>query len=159
MTSLAVGKVLEVLDYAKDTLKVLLVVRSPWLGAVNALARKRRVDVEDHVDAGGIEDRHTLGVVQSRVDVVNTDSVHTELLHDNRITETHVGVRKGIFLFSGLVSGLTARLIVNTNNHQPFVCDCVNEVLPAHFNRVDCVSNAREQGREERERANKLSSR
>jgi hypothetical protein len=71
-----VGERLEVLDDTEDACEVVLVVRSPWLGAVDALAGERRVDIQDHVDTGGIEDGHALGVVEGGVDVVYTDSVH-----------------------------------------------------------------------------------
>ena len=98
-------------------------------------------------------------MVKRRVEIVDTDRVHTQLLHKGSISQTDIGICESVLAVRGLVRSLTSRLVVNTNNHQTFVCDCVNEVLPAHFNRVDGVSNAREQGREERERANKLSSR
>lgn len=170
----SVGVVLEVLDNTKDACEVVLVVRGPWLGAVDALTGERRVDIEDQVDTSGIEDRHALGVVQSRVDVVDTDSVHliqsaivcatlhytyTQLLHNHGVTKTHICVCEGILLLSGLVSGLTSRLVVNTNNHQPLVGDGVDEVLAADLNGVNGMGDAREQGGEEDERANELSSR
>jgi hypothetical protein len=168
----SVGERLEVLDDTEDACEIVLVVGSPWLSAVDALARERRVDIQDHVDTSGIEDGHALGMVEGGVDIVDTDSVHlglsaiavcgsnctyTELLHDHRVTETHVGVCEGILLGRGLVSGLTSRLVVNTNNHQPLPGNGVDEILAADLNRVDGVGDAREQGGKESERANELS--
>lgn len=111
-------------------------------------------------------------MVEGGVDVVDADSVHlkalafadtavhstyTQLLHDHSITETHVCVGEGILTILWLVSGLTSRLIVNTNNHQPLVCDRVDKVLTANLDRVDGVGDAGEQGGKEDERANELS--
>ena len=169
-----VGEGLEVLDDTEDARKVVLVVRSPWFGAVDALARERRVDIKDQVDTGGIEDGHALGVVESGINVVDTDSVHlhplevghlimhgtyTQLLHDHSIAETHVCVCEGILFRRRLVSGLTSRLVVNAHNHQPLVRDGIDKVLAADLNRVDGMGNAREQRGDERERANELSDR
>lgn len=81
---------------------------------------------------------------------------YTQLLHNHCITETHVCVCEGILLRRGLVSGLTSRLVVNTNDHQPLVSDGIDKVQAADLNRVDGLRNAREQRRDESERANEL---
>lgn len=86
-------------------------------------------------------------------------STYTELLHDRSIAQTHVRVGEGILSRGWLVTGLTSRLVVNTNNHQPLVRDSINKVLAADFDRVNGVSDAREQGGYECERANELSGR
>ena len=113
-------------------------------------------------------------MIESGIDVVNTNGVHlkmsviggislrntyTQLLHNNSITKTHVCVSKGILALCWLVTGLTSRLVVNTNDHQSFVCNGINEVLTANLYGVDGVHNAREQGGDESERANELSGR
>jgi hypothetical protein len=41
-----------------------------------------RVDIEDDVDADGVEDGHALIVVQGRVEVVGTDGVDTDVLQE-----------------------------------------------------------------------------
>jgi hypothetical protein len=38
------------------------------------------------VDSSGVEDRSTSGVVQGRIDIVDTDRVYTQLLHKHRIS-------------------------------------------------------------------------
>ena len=170
----SVGERLEVLDDTEDARKVILVVGCPWLGAVDALTGQGRVDIKDQVDTGGVEDGHALGVVESGVDIVDANRVHlgslaaadrsmhcsyTQLLHNHSIAKTHVRVGEGILTLCRLVSGLTSRLIVNANDHQPLVCDGVDKVLTADLDRVDGVGNARKQGGNECERANELSGR
>ena len=86
-------------------------------------------------------------------------NTYTKLLHDHRVAETHVGVSERILTGGWLVSGLTSRLVVDTNNHQPLVRDSINKVLAADFDRFNGVSDAREQGGYECERANELSDR
>jgi hypothetical protein len=113
-------------------------------------------------------------VVEGGVDIVDTDGIHlsmsviayaslhityTQLLHNHSIAKTHVCVGESVFTRRWLVTGLTSRLVVNTNNHQALVCDCVDKVLAADFDRVDGMRDAREQGGEAYERANELSGR
>lgn len=73
--SQSVGVVLEALDDTEDLLEVDLVVGRLGRGPVNGSAGQGRVDIENHVDAGRVEDGGTLIVVEAGVEVVDTDSV------------------------------------------------------------------------------------
>jgi hypothetical protein len=55
-----VWQVLEILNDTEHARKIVRVVRSPWFCAVDAFSWQGRVDVEDHVDPSGIEDRSAL---------------------------------------------------------------------------------------------------
>ena len=67
---------LERLDDSKNALEVAFVVGADWVLTVQALATSRAIDIQDHVDTSGIEDRRAIIVVGVRVEVVNTDGVH-----------------------------------------------------------------------------------
>lgn len=51
---------------------------------------------------------------------------------------------------------MTSWLIVDANDHQPFVGDRVDKVLAADLDRVDGMCDCREERGEERERASEL---
>jgi hypothetical protein len=72
----SVWQVLEVLDDAENARKIVGVVRSPWFRTVDALSWQGRVDVEDHVNSSGVEDRGALRVVKVGVNIVDTNCVH-----------------------------------------------------------------------------------
>lgn len=111
---------------------------------------QRRINV---VDANGV---HLKSLASAHVAVHST---YTQLLHHNSIAQTHVPIGESIFARGWLVSGLTSRLVVNTNDHQPLVRDGIDKILAADLDRVDGVSNAGEQGGEQCERTNQLSGR
>ena len=111
-----VGVLAESLDNTESVLKVLGVVAGPRLEGGERLANKGRVDVKDHVHAGSIEDAGTLVVVGVRVEVVNTDSVHTKNLHERSITQASIGVGKRIFPSLGVISCATTRLVGHAND-------------------------------------------
>lgn len=163
-----VGEVLEVLYHTEDVRQVLGVIGCPRLSAVDTLALQRRIDVEDHVDAGGVEDGRTCRVIKGGVDVVNSNGVdlredlvttltsarktfqdhctYTEPLYQGGIPQTDVRICKHIALLSGIVQCLASRLIVDANDHQPLACDCVDEVLAANFDWVDSMCNGDREG-------------
>lgn len=97
-------------------------VCGPRLGTINALAGERRIDVEHQVDAGGVEDTHTLVMILLRVDVVDADRVDAELLHEGGIAQAGLGVDEDVLeelgagvrngLVTGLASGLAAGALV-----------------------------------------------
>lgn len=87
-----VWEVLEVLNDSKGAVKIVAVVASPWFSAVDALAWQGRVDVEHHVNASGIEDGGTLGVIEGRIKIVDTKCVHTESLHEDCISQADTGI-------------------------------------------------------------------
>jgi hypothetical protein len=175
----SVGQVLEVLHDAKNTREVVAVVAGPWLGAIDALALQRRVDVEDHVDTGGVEDGSASRVIELRIDVVYANSVdlstisqkssgenksrryrhrltYTQSLHHHSITQTDISVREHILALARLVRSLATGLIVDTNDHQSLVRDRVDKVLAADFHRVHGLRNGCEERGKKRERANGL---
>ena len=78
-----IGEVLEVLDDTKDAREVARIVARPWRRAVDALASQGRIDVEDHVDAGRVEDGGAFRVVELGVDVVDADRVDLDMLVSN----------------------------------------------------------------------------
>lgn len=71
-----VGQVLEVLDDPKDAGKVVGVIAGPWLGTVNTLALQGRIDIENHVNSGSVEDGGAFGMVEFGVNVVYSNGVH-----------------------------------------------------------------------------------
>lgn len=80
-------------------------------------------------------------MVESGVKIVDSKRVHTQLLHEDGIAQTDVGIGEGIFAVLGLVCALTSRLVVDTNDHQALVGDSVNKVAAANFNRVHSIGN------------------
>lgn len=66
---------LEGLDDTKDLPVVGVGVGGPGSSAVQVAIGEGGVDIEDHVDTGGIEDRGALVVVESGLEVVHTDGV------------------------------------------------------------------------------------
>lgn len=81
---------------------------------------------------------------------------YPQFLYEHSIAQTDVRVRKHILALTGLVRSLASRLVVNTNNHQSLVGDCVNEVLAADLDGVDGIGDARKERGQQRERANGL---
>lgn len=99
-----VGVVLEGLNDCKGAVKVLGIIRFPRVEAGKGLADQRGVDVEKHVHARSVEDTGALIVVEIRVEVVNTDGVDTQNLHQGRITQANVLVAKRVTLELGVVA-------------------------------------------------------
>src|SRR6185437_13606161 len=83
----------EGLDDTEHLLEVEGTVGSPGLGTVQGAVGQRRVDIQNYVDAGLAEDGNTLVVVQGRLDVVDTDGVDTQALHQSGVT--HAGIAVG----------------------------------------------------------------
>lgn len=71
----SVGVVLECLNDTKDLGHVDGVVRLPRRTTVEGAVLERRVDVENHVDTGGVEDGSAVIVVSRGSQVVHTDTV------------------------------------------------------------------------------------
>lgn len=80
-------------------------------------------------------------MVKRRVEIVDTDRVHTQLLHKGSISQTDIGICESVLAVRGLVRSLTSRLVVNTNNHQSLVRDGVDKVLSADFHWMDGIRN------------------
>lgn len=73
--SQSVGVVFESLNDPKDLLEVFGIVAAFGVRSIEAITFQRRVDVQNHVDSGSVEDRRTFVVVELRREVVDTDSV------------------------------------------------------------------------------------
>jgi hypothetical protein len=67
--------ILEALDNTEHLLVVDGAIGGPWLAAIQITTRQRVADIKNHVDAGGVEDRSTLIVVERGFQVVDTDGV------------------------------------------------------------------------------------
>jgi hypothetical protein len=93
--SQGVWEVLEVLHDAKDAREILRVVACPWLGAIDALTLQRRIDINDHVNARSVEDGGASGVVELRIDVVDSDSVDLRVVSKMITTCNLAAQRKG----------------------------------------------------------------
>lgn len=91
-------KVLECLDDTKDLLEVEMAVGSPGLHAVESTIGQGRVDVEDDVNTGRVEDGNALVVVEVGLDVVDTDSVDAQHLHQSRVTLANRGITQRVAL-------------------------------------------------------------
>lgn len=78
--------ILEPLNDTKDLLEVSGVIAVPRLRAIKVIALQRRVDIEDHIDASSIEYRCAFIVVQTGREIVHTNSVNAQSLHQCRIS-------------------------------------------------------------------------
>jgi len=108
--SQSIGIILKILNYPKNSRQVTFVIRACGVGAVNALATERRIDINDHIDSDGIEDASTLVVVESWVDVVDANGVCAEPLEEGSITKTYGSVAERISFVLRIVSILASRL-------------------------------------------------
>lgn len=135
-----VWEVLEVLNDSKGAIKIAAVVACPWFSAVDALAWQGRVDVEHHVNASGIEDGGTLGVIESGIKIVDTKRVHAKPLHEDCISQTEVGIAQGILFVGRLICALSSGLVVDTNYHKALASNSVDEVAAANFNGIDSMA-------------------
>jgi phosphoenolpyruvate carboxylase len=70
---------------------------------------------------------------------------YTEPLYQRGIPQAHVGIREHILALLRLVSSLTSGLIVDANDHQSFVRDCIHKVLTADLDRVHGLRNGGEE--------------
>lgn len=96
--------------------------------SVQTLVWQRAVDIQHHVDAGNVEDASTLIVVQGWVDVVDSDSIHTESLHESSITEADLAIGERILARLWLVSGRSAWLIGDTHDLETLSSSFNNEI-------------------------------
>lgn len=95
-------------------------------------------------------------MVEGRVEVVDAKRVHTQLLHENCISQTDIGIGEGVFTVLSLVCALASRLIVDTDDHETVTRNRVNEVAAANLDGVDSMSNIRAEGWEQQSCASKL---
>ena len=135
--SQGVGVVLEGLDDGKSAVEIGGIVRLPRIPAAQGLADQGRVDVKDHVHAGGIEDAGARIVVRIGVEVVDTDSVDAENLEQGGITEALVGIRQGVVARRLVVGSGAARLIINADNLEAVASRGVDKVLALNLKRLD----------------------
>ena len=82
-----VGVILESFDNAKYALQIGSIVGAFQIARIQALVREGGVDIDEHVDADGIEDANTEIMVQRRIKVVNTNSVDAKSLHKSSISQ------------------------------------------------------------------------
>jgi hypothetical protein len=151
-----VGEVFKVLNDSEGAGEVVAIVACPWFVAIDTLAWQGRVDVEHHVDAGGVEDGGTLGVVEGGIKIVDAKCVHTQLLHEDCVSQADISISQGILTVGGSVCALASGLVVDTNNHQAVASNSIDEVAAANFNGIDSMTNIREDGGEEHSCASKL---
>lgn len=137
-----VGVVLERLDHSEDMRKVGLGVSGGRVRAVEVLVCRRGVDVEDDVDADGVEDGHALVVVEGRVEVIGADGVHAQVLHEGSVAKAFCGVAERVGLVE--VCALAERLVVDAQDHEALVGDGVDEVLALCDDRVGSRDRCRE---------------
>lgn len=80
-------------------------------------------------------------MVKRRVEIVDTNRVYTQLLHEGCISQTFVAICEGIFAVCGIVCSLTSGLVIDTNDHHPLVCAGVDEVLATDFDWLDGIGD------------------
>jgi hypothetical protein len=107
-------------------------VRSPGFRAVDALAAEWRIDVDDHVDTGGIEDACTLIVVNLWVDVVDADRVDTEALEKRSVAQAYFAIRERILAVLGFVSALTSWLTGTGSAQHSYRRACLRRLTNRH---------------------------
>lgn len=83
-------------------------------------------------------------MVQGRVDVVGANGVHTQVLHERRIAQTGSAVAERVLRVRRAVCALSARLVVDTNDHEAVIRLRVNKLLLLHNDRVYGDDGARE---------------
>lgn len=82
-----IREVLESLDDLEHTSDVVQVVIFPWCNSVERFIGKWTVDINDHIDTSGIEDGGTSGVIDIGIEVVDTNSIHAQSLHEDGIAQ------------------------------------------------------------------------
>lgn len=121
------------------------VVGLPRSTTVEGAVLERRVNVENHVDTGGVEDGSAVIVVSRGSQVVHTDTVdligvsdvdHTRILSYYSYTKVlqDSGIAQAGSLVAQRVGGTlegrrTTRLVVDTNNLESVASDGVDKVL------------------------------
>lgn len=149
----SVGVVLECLNDTKDLGHVDGVVGLPRSTTVEGAVLERRVDIENHVDTGSVEDGSAVIVVSRGSQVVHTDTVdligvsgrkqhediimlsYTKVLQDSSIAQAGGLVAQRV---GGPLEGRrTTRLVVDTNNLESVASDGVDKVLSFNNDGVD----------------------
>ena len=136
---------LEILHHAKDPRQVALMIACPRLVTIDRLARKRPVDVQNHVDSSSVEDGSAIIVVECRVDVVHADRVDTETLEHNGIAQANFLVGERIPAGLGHVASLASGLVVHADDGETLFSDGVDEVLALDRDWVDGEGDARKE--------------
>jgi len=80
-------------------------------------------------------------VVKRRVEIVDTNRVYTQLLHEGCISQTFVAICERIFAVCGIVCSLTSGLVIDTNDHYPLVGGGVDEVLATDLDWLDGIGD------------------
>ena len=91
-----VGVVLESLHNCEDAVQVAIIVALPWSSTVDTLTGQWRVDIEQEVDADGVEDASAKIMVDSGVEIVYTDSIHTQFLHQCGVSKANSTIAQWI---------------------------------------------------------------
>lgn len=89
---------------------------------------KWRVHIEHHIDTSNVEDRRALIVVEGWVDIVHSDGIDTEPLHESRISQADLAVGERILSRLWLVSRRSAWLIGNTDDLEALAGLLNNEI-------------------------------
>jgi hypothetical protein len=91
-----VGIVLESLHNGECSIQVRGIIGGPRHAAVNAFACQRRVNINQHVNANRIEDRSTQVMVEIRIDIVNSNSIDAQPLHQSSVSQADISIAQGI---------------------------------------------------------------
>lgn len=89
------------------------------------------------METDGIEDTGALVVVKVGVNVVNTDGVDAESLHEGSITHASIGVGQRVLVLRGLVAGAATGLVANTNDLELVARVGVIKVVALDFEGLD----------------------
>lgn len=120
--------VLERLHNSERPVQVRRIIGSPRLTTIDALSRQRRIDVDQHVYPHRVEDAGAHVVVQVRVDIVDSDGVDAQLLHQRRVSKTDVPIAQRVGAAARVVAGGSTWLICKPDDLEAVVGDRVDEV-------------------------------
>lgn len=146
-----VGEVLERFDHTEDLLEIDIIVGAFGVGSVEVSAIQRRVDIQDHVDTSCVEDGCALVVVETRRQVIDTDGVNAQTLHESGIPQACIRIAERVLVL-GEARG-TAGLVVDTQDLEPITGFTVHKVLSLDLDGNDGAGSGRESA-DRREKAN-----
>lgn len=109
--------VLEGFDDGEDVVEIVGIVAITGIRAIDGLSRKRAVDIQQQVNAHGVEDGHAFVVIQCRIDIVGADGIDAQGLEQGGIAQADGGIAQGVTT-AGAICSLSTRLIVHAHNHE-----------------------------------------
>ena len=140
--------IVECFHHGEDATKVFVIVGAFEHPPIRnqTFTRQWRVNVKYHVDTDSVENAGALVMIESRIQVVDSNGVHTQLLHECRITQTVGSIAQGVDTGLGFETCRTSWLIAmkTVNSHLLLlvimrIIRNANDLQPVSSYRVDEV--------------------